>query len=183
MPNESFQQPRPETYETPERVPLFNVDDMSDAQIIVTNRALWMAADYGIQDGDSFDQMLTGDNLHIKLANDVRDLASRDPERVKNLITVCAYSGIEHDQELAAKSVRGLVGYDYGFTTDILLSMLTEPDGYRKFNDLAETARDEVRLMMRDNMTPEQIDAFNARYLRYGDDRDQPIQPAEPDGQ
>jgi hypothetical protein len=148
----------------------FNVDAMSDEEIIVLHRGLWAVAERGNEDTDAFDQMQVGDGLHEQVAAEVCDLASRDPERVKQLVARTMSSQEDHDQVLAAKAVPGLLSYDYVFTRDTLMSLSSAGElgqRNREHTDgmvfAPETAEDEIGRFIRDDrLTPEQVADFQA---------------------
>jgi len=182
--------PRPETSHTPE-VRLFNVDAMSDEQIIVTYRGYWTVANHlGNEDTDDFDQMDIGDGLNEQVAAEVRDLASRDPERVKQLVTRTTASQEDSDQDLAANAAPALLNYDYAFTRDTLIS-ITMGEAYERCVSrgisssdsgsgyASETALGLMRELMRDRLTPEQIADFQAHAAAF--DPGWPLEPARPE--
>lgn len=153
----------------------FNLNAMSDDQIIVLHRGLWslsnLSSVLGEGENDAFDQPSIGDQLgEVFFIKDANNLALHDPGRVKNLLEGCASSDVAADHALVARVVGSLVDYDYAFTTQTLLTLLTDPEtGRRSWDDVADTVQDAVRFLMRDHMTPDQIVAFNQELvLRHG---------------
>lgn len=158
----------PETSHTPE-AQLFNVDAMSNEQIVVLYRGL-----YGIfvnETGEDEENSSTANDMLDQLEHELRELTTRDPERTKQLVADCMQSDRESDEDIASSVVRSLVHYDYTFTRDTLIAFLTDerlgPEG----------AIISVPRLMRDDLTPDQIDDFNAHLQARGHD---PIEPAAP---
>jgi len=156
--------PQPEQEGTPE-VRLFNVDAMNDEQIILLNRALSATAEQETLE-DSF--AMSGSLLN-QLATDVRDLASRDPERVKQLVHRWAKSSESADREIAAEVASSVVHYDYDFVRDALIFIYAGmPDGESCLG-ASEVAAGAIPELIRDYLTPEQAGDFRARLSFYGE--------------
>jgi hypothetical protein len=165
-----------ETEHTPE-VRLFNVDAMSDDQIVALYRGLTGAMESEIP--GTFDSDAAGKDdrrgdaavqLLEQLDADLSGLAGRDPERVKNLAEQCASSDRTADQELALGAAISLVHYDYPFTRDTLLAL------HLRGSDISgEGAFVAIPRLMRDELTPDQVADFNAHLGASG------WEPMEPD--
>src|SRR5579859_1577099 len=97
---------------------LFNVDMMNDDQIVVLGRGLWALEEAEYQDDDSLDSLTIGESMHEQLTREVRELALRDPERIKALVQRLEASSEDSDQEIAARAVPELVSFDYELTRD-----------------------------------------------------------------
>lgn len=140
-------------------VRLFNVDALSDDEIVVLFRGISAAANEGYDEAElPFDQMHTGDGLLDRLARDMRDLASRDPERVKGLVDRCARSGVVADEDLAASTVSALLPYNYEFTRDTLAFLhANAADG-----TVGESVFLEIHRLIDNELTPEQVADFDA---------------------
>jgi hypothetical protein len=163
--------PRPETSHTPE-ISLFNVDAMSDEQIIVLSRGLTGVLDSeevggGRRHGDTAAGMLA------QLDTDLSGLASRDPERIRGLIEQCVQSDMVADHELALGMAPSLVGYDYTFARDTLISIRIDGVGGAE-----EEAMMRIPRIMRDQLTPDQTADFNAHLQARGEE---PVIPDGPD--
>ena len=163
--------PRPEIIHEPE-ARLFNVDAMSDDQIIVLARGLTGVLDSeevggGRRHGDTAVGMLT------QLETDLSGLASRDPERVRGLVEQCMQSDMGADHELALGVAPSLAGYDYEFTRDTMISLLI--DGLGGADEEAILA---IPRFMRDQLTPDQVADFNAHLQARDHD---PMHPAQPE--
>jgi hypothetical protein len=169
--------PQPERDRGPE-VRLFNVDALSDDELIVLARSFREAADHE-DESEPFSQTATYDNLLDRLALDVRDLATRDPERVKGLMSRCRESNVGGDQDLAVNTVSVLVHYDYEFTRDMLVSFLAGPDAHTE-EDIRLMATSAIRKLMRYELTSEQSDDFNVQLVRFSYTHE-PLEPARPD--
>jgi hypothetical protein len=162
---------------------VFNLDVMTEDQIIVSHRGLAQLADAGPNADDSIDQTAVGDNLSDRLVSGIRELASRDPERLKHLVHRCVTSNNDADRLLGVYVAPSLVAYDYGFTRDALVySMVDQATGRVAWHGIAEAARLEARELFRDSMSPVQRADFNDQLAFYGNDI--PIEPApHPDTQ
>ena len=168
MPHESI---HPETEHTPE-LRFFNVDAMSNDEIVTLSRGLTGALDSADVGGGEQYRNIAGEML-IQLDADIRDLASRDPERVRNLVEQCMQSDKGADHELALGITPSLASYDYAFIRDVMISLLV--DGLGGANEEALIA---IPRMMRDRLTPDQVADFNAHLQA----RDQePMTPARPE--
>ena len=150
---------------TPPEAGVFNVDAMEDEQILVLCRALDAAGAQGVPEGLSREGMAV--ELLEQLDADLRDLAARDPERVKNLMARCVKSPYESDREVAAGVLPALLDYDYEFTRDSLIFLRVDdgedrPSEERKgrSNDGAAGTIHELR---QTRLTPAQIADFDAR--------------------
>ncbi|MBF6171293.1 hypothetical protein [Nocardia blacklockiae] len=113
---------------------------------------------------------ITAAKLDAKLSYEVRDLTSRDPERVKKLVADCMNSEIASNWDLAVDIVDSLAQHDWPFTRDALVIMGVNP--VMKIGDeLAYTgvvAGRKLSVLMRDELTPEQIDDLQERYRAAG---------------
>ncbi len=162
---------RPEAYQTPESS-IFNVEAMSDEQIILLHRGLTSAFDSeevasGIRDKDIAEGMVS------QLRSDFGNLASRDPERVKRLVEWCMHSDKGYDHEFAETIAPSLVAHDYPFVRDTLISLSI--DGLEMASEGTFLT---IPRLMRDHLTPEQVADFNAHLEVRGAD---PMSPARPD--
>jgi hypothetical protein len=117
--------PRPEREWQP-RTGLFNVDAMSEDEIVILYRSLALLVEQ-VQD-ESGDEDTVGNEMWEVLAADVRGLVARDPERVKNLVHRCTMSHKAVDREFAAYTAASLIDYDYSFTRDALVFLEAVPD-------------------------------------------------------
>jgi hypothetical protein len=167
-----YELPRPETSYVPE-TPLFNVDAMSDEQIIVLYRGLISIYESEEVMVEHSEHEGVADGILTRLEADLSDLTSRDPERVKNLVANCVESVNESDHELALNVVTSLVDYDYSFTRDALLSLSMGSGHVSEGADMRVIPR-----LMRDRLTEDQIADFNARLRAAGNE---PIDPAQPE--
>ena len=150
--------PQPERERQPESG-LFNVDSMTDEQIKLMGRSIDATArSLREAEGGSDDAY---DRMWEALAADVRNLAERDPERVKNLIDEAARGSDPADRELAAATAPGLLDYDYGFTREALVYLFADED--RMAEAASETARSEMRKLAEGRLTPEQVADYNSR--------------------
>lgn len=154
--------PQPERELTPEGQ-FFNVDAMSDDQIVAMHRGLTAI----FESDDPLSSQ--GDSLLDRLAADVRESASRDPERVKSLVHRCALSHNEFDRELAVDVAPALADFDYGFTRDVLVFLRVDNDRKESRGLASEAAMVTIPKLMRDHLSAEQIEDFNARLAFYGD--------------
>lgn len=165
------------------------MDAMSDEQIVVLFRGLYLAEGEGNQDSDPFDQFVVASRIWGKVVDEVTDLASRAPERVRNLVAKCASSEDATDRDLAAFTAQSLVHYDYYFTRDTLISLIVDNFNltHATYSYAAETARESIGYLMRDELTPEQAADFNDEYRRRGEHVVHvgyiPIEPALPEEQ
>lgn len=155
----------------------FNVERLSDEEIISLHRAL-----YEVSGSDR-----KADSLWDDLTTDVRALASQSPDRVKNLVRRCSYPtgySIDVDQSFAAYVTPGLAQEDYTFTRDMLISLIAGNAHQRNLGGCAcELAENQLRLLMRDQLTPEQVADFNARLAPIYDPELLPLEPADQDEQ
>lgn len=164
--------PRPER-ENPPYQRLFNVDVMSDEQILTLFTGMHKGAP-----GDPAD---TADPLFYQLSMSVRDLASRDPERVKFLLHRCEQSDDDVEHEVVGYTAQALIDYDYAFTRDALVSVYVGDAHSRSYSDVAHGASESaIRLLMRDRLTPEQQADFNARIAAYESGEWAQLEPAAP---
>ena len=172
---------QPETSHTPE-TRLFNVDAMSDDQIVVLNRGMWAVADEII--GDKLFTQEVDFFVHERVGDEVRGLAASDPARVKRLVERLTLSDVGVDHKLAAQVVPELIDFDYAFTRDTLISIYIG-NTYEQMrvkhdpHDASETADDQISYLMRDHLTPDQIADFQRHAAFY--DPDMPLEPARPD--
>jgi hypothetical protein len=173
----SYRESLPESGRQPE-MPLFNLDVMSDEQIIVLYRGASGMADLGPQDNDQFDQVSIGSYLCDKLAAEVADLAARDPERVKELAGQLFASDKEADRELAAHAAASIARYNLVFSISTLISLMLKQECVGDFG--WETAHDKISILMRDHMTPDQVESLRAHLAGLGSDFKH-IEPALPD--
>src|SRR5882672_583845 len=147
---------KPELEKTPESR-LFNVDAMSDEEIVTLSRGLLAMFNEGPGGEDFLDPSIIGDKLRDKLVSEVQDLGTRDPERVKNLAHKCARSQNEADQEFAAYVAPGIAHFDYDFARDVLVYLMLDPEDQRNsigWGPIREVARDKIAELMRDQLTP-----------------------------
>lgn len=171
---------------------VFNVDAMSDDQIIVLYRAFGEIAhsaasgDGGIEEEDigieSNDAVAVGDGMWNQLVAGVRDLVARDPQRVRALMGRCVGSPVEIDREFAVEITPALIDYDYFFTRDTLVRTALYQDDLNSpsFSDARDSAWDQVAKLMRDRLTPEQVVDFQA-YAAILDPTWPVLEPAGPD--
>jgi hypothetical protein len=151
--------PRPERENAPYQR-LFNVDAMSDEQVLTLFS--------GIQGASRGDPAETADPLFYQLALSVRDLASRDPERVKFLLHRCEQSDDDVEHQVVGYAAQALIDYDYRFTRDVLVSAFVGDAQNRSHSEVAqEASRSAIKILMRDHLTPEQAADFNARIAAY----------------
>ena len=117
--------PQPERDTTPE-YELFNLDAMTDEQVILTGRAYLGESDRLSECGDA-ESVSVAEDMADRLGTDLGRLALRNPERARGVITRLATAevGDEHrvDRELAALWVPQLIAIDYEFTKRILLAL------------------------------------------------------------
>lgn len=182
MSHEIHQQPAQEEVERTPEVQLFNVDAMLYEQIIVLHRGLMEVADRGRQESDTFDTMDIGDRMNEQLYPAVRNLATRDPERVKQIIEHGLASRVTADQELVGRTLESLVHYDWEFTRDTFVRF-TVNKGHEFDGDAAYAAHCRLSILMRDTLTPEQTDDTLQRYYDANGGRDYsvPLGPAPTD--
>jgi hypothetical protein len=168
--------PRPER-ENPPFERLFNVDLMSDDQVLTLFHGIyegWAKSDGLISE--------TADPLFYQLALSVRDLASRDPERAKNLVQRCEQSNEDIDHRIVGYTAQALIDYDYAFTRDALISVYVGDAQQRSGSENAQdVAGHQMGILMRDRLTPEQAADFNARIAAYEpDDEWLQLEPSPP---
>jgi hypothetical protein len=166
--------PQPERENTP-AAQLFNVDAMSDEQIIAVFRGL---------EGLEFPTREVADivdGLFKQMAADMHDLVSRDPERVRNLVHRCEQSNDDASQLFSAYVAPVLVYYDYEFTRDTLISLSPIGEAARRNPGgiAGDIAQWETEDLMRDHLTPEQIADFQAHAALI--DSGWPLEPSLPD--
>jgi hypothetical protein len=167
--------PRPERENQPYQQ-LFNVDAMSDAQILIL-----FAGIHGGHEtyGDPSD---VADPLFYQLALSVRDLASRDPGRVKFLLHRCEQGGDEIEHQVAGYTAQALINYDYGFTRNALISVYVGDAQHRSSSEVARNAsRSAIEILMRDHLTAERQADFNARIEEYEPHEWAQLKPAAAD--
>ncbi|MGW4842760.1 hypothetical protein [Nocardia brasiliensis] len=148
---------------------------MSDDQIIALSRALAVAHLEASTDQIAIDREAT--DMGDILADAVRDMGSRDPERAKRIIEFCTASEMKSDWAMAAWAVTGLVEYDYQFVRDTLIGFVVNP----KFAALSNEANDFAKNLiipdlMHDHLTREQVADFNAALMDAG--AETPIMPS-----
>lgn len=165
--------PQPERYVRPE-ARAFNVGAMSDEEITIIFRALDHLGDKPFGPDGPDHEISISDSLWEKLADDVRDLAARDPERVKGMVQGWATSEHAVDREFAASTTRSLIRYDYAFTRDTLVNLFVSEERLIGGISLLEAAMWSIENLMRDELTPEQIADFNASITAQGHD---PLSP------
>src|SRR5262245_23191139 len=114
--------PKEEQYRRPERG-LFDVDAMSDDQIVALGRALDREHLRLCDEGDLSDVSEVTAHLITSLGTEIGDMTARNPDRGKALLQRLAQSDNDHDLNVAinASIVLGLVDYEY--TRDMLLSI------------------------------------------------------------
>ncbi|WP_280351492.1 hypothetical protein [Nocardia abscessus] len=166
---------------------------MSDEQIIVMYRGIRLATERGQKD-DGLNLMSTGDGLFARFAREVGELGASNPERLKTMVRwltegrpIGKAGDPDPDREFAARIVPGLIDYDYEFTRETLVSLTVDEDG--TYCDSVEswvpdTAEIEIRRLMRDHLTAEQIADFNlclASLPRRLHEDFWPLEPAPPD--
>lgn len=150
--------------ESVHETPLFDLDAMTDDEIIVTHRAITQLANAGPRSSDGFDAQFISDSLGDRLSRQVVELGARAPERVKAILARCLRSDLESDGELIPPAAAGIVSSNYELARDSLISYLVRPE----VTYAPEIARGFASDMMRDSMTPEQVADFNSRYLAAG---------------
>lgn len=146
---------------------LFNLEAMSDEQILVAYRGFGMIAHEGNDEADPFDQMQVGDSLSDQFVAEVRDLAVRDPERVRRIVGRSVMSSNDIDHELGAHAASHLIEYDYKFARDVLIHLcVTGDDTHIAFP--RDVARHEIYDLVRNRLTPDQADDFRTRMASHG---------------
>lgn len=150
-------------------IALFNVDVMTDDDIVVLYRGISTIADHHPHTTDQFDPTTTGDDMCDRLASEIRALAARDPERVKQLVHRAAFSVDSYDRSLAANSVVGLVQYDWEFTRDVIVHLAVDHDNPRIVGEGLhyESISDAINSLRNEVLDPEQLDDLNARLVFY----------------
>ncbi|BCK57869.1 hypothetical protein NWFMUON74_56410 [Nocardia wallacei] len=140
---------------------------MTDEQIIVLHRGIGVAANRGeYREEDGFNAMVVGDSISENIWMSLRQLAERQPDRVKRIVEKCANSDIEEDWDLPANAVSGLVDQDYPFVRDTLIRFITDRSyGTAIATDGAERAAEKL---IRDRLTDGQIADFNYHYILAG---------------
>jgi hypothetical protein len=174
--------PPPERYRTPEGG-LFNVAAMTDEEVFEVNAALREHFDY--LDENYFDPAVgaerhqEGHNLTDRFTADIRGLAAFNPERVRGIVAKCMQSGIGSAHLMAVETAGSLIGFDYAFARDTLIDLYdgTHPTGGYFDDRASEEALFTISRLMRDNLTPQQIDDFNALIVSRGG---VPLEPADP---
>jgi hypothetical protein len=149
----------PERSHTPD-APLFNLDAMSDREITVMYRGLAAAGDEIEESGEEPSHLNTGDGLLNFLTEEVRWVATRDPERVKGLVQGLAASEDDADRDFAARTARSLVHYDYEFTRDVLFQLMDEERA-----DASEAAHFELNRIVGDGLAADQIAGLRADFV------------------
>jgi hypothetical protein len=99
------------------------------------------------------------------------------------LVDWLARSQEEVDRELAVEVVSALAEYDYEFTRDTLIFCRVDEDRPAAATRglASEAAMTEIPRLMRDRLTPEQVDDFNTRLGAHGDwFTTRPARPDEP---
>ena len=171
---------RPEADKTTE-APLFNVDALDNEQIRVLYQALDAMApveeDMSLADETTRREREVGDALWEKLGVEVRDLASRDPERVKELVSHSA-QGDKTDREFAAVTANSLIDHDYSFTRDTLVALYVDESEWSSESSRM-WAGGAIARLMRDKLTADQIVDFNAQIGTYGRDKVTPAAPGD----
>ena len=120
--------PKPERENTAE-AKLFNVDAMSDDQIVALYRAfeqkcgeMYPGLDGRINEGNMAQDLLN------RLVAEAAGLASRDWERVENLVTAAMHSTDEMTGCLAAEVAGALAPTHYSFARDVLITLAAARD-------------------------------------------------------
>lgn len=171
------QAPRPER-ENPPYERLFNVDAMSDDQILTLFQGLYT----GHGEASDMDPSETADPLFYQLALSVRDLAARDPERVKGLMHRCEQSSDDIEHQVVGYTAQALIDYDYEFSRDALISVYVGDAQQRSHSETAQNAAgNQMKILMRDHLGPEQLADFNARIAAYEPYEWAQLTPAAPD--
>ena len=143
---------------------MFNVEAMSDEHIAITYRALfdaWGATGTSEVDADEFDAFRV---VPESLALDVRNLAVRDPMRVRSLVQKLIATPNAADRNLAAETVESLLDFDYAYTRDALIYLDAHgSDGLDDNSWVTESARFRLWELRDSRLTPEQVADFNVR--------------------
>ncbi|WP_338773036.1 hypothetical protein V7968_16345 [Nocardia vulneris] len=146
---------------SPPQERLFNAEAMTDDQLILLQR--------GIRDSQrrfeptvDFPSDEISDGLHLAFFDSIRDLATRAPERVRGLTERCKASETPEDWWFGAEAAASLIHHDFEYTRDALVGMVVDPrigdDDFTAYLMIHETI---IPDLMRDHMTPEQIQDFN----------------------
>jgi hypothetical protein len=152
--------PQPEIEHVPE-AHLFNVGAMDDEQIMILSRGL--TAMMGVIVGPESNRGAVADDLLVQLDADLRDLISRDPERVRNLADRCAKSLNETDRELAVQILPGLLDHYYEFTRDTLISLCDDQDRPHSEGLASDGAALAIHDLRQGRLTPDQVADFEAQ--------------------
>lgn len=170
--------PRPEQERVTEYVRIFDVDAMSDERIYTVFTRLVSVSLLRLDNHEDDRPFMEG--LINQLTVDVFDLATRNPERVRDMVRANTDSDDQLRQEFAATMAPSLLDYDYDFTRDTLISLAVgeaaDRGEYGFGHDVAER---EIRTILRDRLTPEQVSDWQARYARC--EPHVPLEPAWPD--
>lgn len=162
----SRERPNPEQKGASEGNVLFNVDVMSDRQIYTVYTRLISIKSRLFEHPD--DEPFV-DSLSDQLRSAVFDLANRNPDRVRNLVRTYTDDPTDGHHEFAAEMVPALLDHDYEFTRDTLISIAIG-DAWARSQDGGighDTARDEIRYLMRDRLTPAQVADWQEQYARF----------------
>lgn len=155
----------------------FNVDVMSDDQVVVLHRALFEATIDFESPNAEFSPGDIVETMHWTLLGEARNMAEYDPDRVRRIAEWCGQSDESADWLLGAQAACGLVHMDYPYTRDTLVMYATDSKYHNSY--LRQYAMyDIVSELMRDHMTPEQIEDFNTHAAASGER--QPFSPALP---
>ncbi|MEU3198799.1 hypothetical protein [Streptomyces sp. NPDC006996] len=175
---------QPEIEKTPESR-LFDVDAMSNEQITVLWRSLAGTA-YQLCEAQSQDQSASEaldvcDGLWQSLVREMHSFALCNPEQAKDLIERSFRSLESLDREFAARVAPSLIDFDYKFTRDVMvyLNVSSNHLGGLAGGTWSEIAWDCTSVLMRDRLTPEQINDFNAHLTAHGEEHE--LDPATPD--
>ena len=119
-------QPNPEFAETKGMPGWFNVEQMTDRQILTLNRALADAAEENHwlheREADVVSDLCNG--MLAGLSDDLKVLAQKDPARVRGIVAQCMESPHTGDGDLAVIVAPALASYDWEFTRDALIHPL-----------------------------------------------------------
>ncbi|MFI2116337.1 hypothetical protein ACH489_17865 [Streptomyces rubiginosohelvolus] len=141
---------------------LFDVEKMSDDQIVMMVRSLGAMAATLRDEAAENDAVC--DSLFDGLAADVRNLACRNPERVKRFLGELARSENRYDRELAVTTAGSLIDYDYLFTREVMLHIHIDSLKHQIHGDsVFDVSIEALASLVRNRLTPEQTADFNAR--------------------
>jgi hypothetical protein len=179
MTGEIPQPPQPEREHRAE-VGLFNVAAMSDAQIAETIIALEKH-----EHGLSGERSVVNAGLVESVLADLRGHAAENPVRARELVAKFAQSDERMLQYAAANTADVLIDFDYQFTRDTLTWFAGFNFDHPQYEEIdigdgaMMTAYGSIRRLMRDRLTPAQIDDFNASLAARGAQPTRPLAPGE----